>query len=133
MRVSEAELQIRAKLIGLYRRMADVTLPKCKACRVPLSCCSPEYCTGTIEHARERWGVELLTTNHPRLPLMGPTGCTAEPHLRPCCAVHTCSINSLGLERNDPKWTEDYFTLREEIEVQEFNLDEIIAITKTIV
>jgi len=40
--------------------------------------------------AEWRWGVELTPTGHPSLPLMGPEGCTAPPHLRPACSGHIC-------------------------------------------
>lgn len=108
--------KIRKKLIKLYKEMADLTLPECRQCRVPLSCCSSEYCQQTIEIARQEWGVSLPVTNHSKLPLMGPQGCTAEPHLRPQCTLHTCDINSLGMKKGDLDWTEKYFKLREEIE-----------------
>ena len=43
-----------------------------------------------IALAEWRWGVELTPTGHPDLPLMGPDGCTAPPHLRPACSGHLC-------------------------------------------
>ncbi len=107
------------ELIPLYAKMAELTLPKCKQCRASLACCSPEYCEMTIQNAKEVWGVELQRTDNPRLPLMGPNGCTAQPHFRPNCTMHTCSINSLGFDPKDPKWTKKYFKLREEIELLE--------------
>lgn len=60
----------RQELVVLYQQMADMTLPKCKSCRVPLSCCSPEYCEISRVIALEH-GVELQITNHPKLPFMG--------------------------------------------------------------
>ncbi len=115
-------MNIREELVELYSRLAAHTLPECRSCRVPLSCCSAEYCASTIEHAKENWGVELTKTNHPSLPLMGPTGCTAAPHLRPMCTMHTCAVNSLGCKLGDQQWTEKYFELREQIETLEFEL-----------
>jgi len=92
-----------------------LTRPECGRCRVPLSCCDEMYCQMAIEYAKNEWGVELKTTDHPKLPLMGPTGCTAAPHLRPICTVHTCQINSVGTSGN-AEWDQKYFTLREQIE-----------------
>lgn len=106
----------RVALTVLYQQMADLTLPKCKACPVPLSCCSAEYCQSAILVAKEDWGVELKETGHPTLPLMGESGCTAAPHFRPLCTLHTCRVNSLGFEPNDPAWNEEYFALREKID-----------------
>jgi len=109
------------QLIKLYKTMYDMTEPECRlSCQCPQTCCSPEYCEYTIEYAKESWGVELQRTDHPKLPLMGPSGCTAAPHLRPNCTLHTCDINGLGYKRDDPDWTEKYFKVREEIEVLEF-------------
>lgn len=76
----------------------------------------------TIQHARKRWGIELKPTGHPTLPLMGINGCTALPHLRPVCSLHTCAINSLGCEPGDPEMTTKYFELREEIETLEMEV-----------
>ena len=106
-------------LIEAYQKMADLTLPKCKKCPCPLSCCSPEYCEITIKHAAETWGIQLERTKHPTLPLMGENGCTAQPHLRPICTVHNCKINALGFDP-DMKWTEEYFDLRDKIETLEY-------------
>lgn len=68
-----------------------------------------------IEYARDEWGETLKTTDHPRLPLMGPAGCTAAPHLRPLCTLHTCQMNGFGTSGR-PEWDGQYFKLREEIE-----------------
>lgn len=73
-----------------------------------------------ITIAKEEWGVELTITEHPELPLMGPNGCTAAPHFRVLCTLHTCKINSLGFEPGDPKWTEAYFELREKLNILEY-------------
>lgn len=111
--------ETREKLVALYKEMAELTLPKCKKCPLPLSCCSPEYCLMAIQIAKEDWGVELKTTGHSQLPLMGPDGCTVAPHFRPLCTVHTCRVNSWGFEPNDPEWNETYFRLREKLNVLE--------------
>ncbi len=107
-------------LKSLLRKMADLTAPKCAgtggvgSCNPPHSCCSPEYCEMTLGYAKESWGVELQRTEHPRLPLMGPLGCIAEPHLRPLCTLHLCKINGLGCT-GDKKFDKAYFKLRDEI------------------
>jgi hypothetical protein len=108
----------------LYQEMADLTRPKCAGegkggCRVPLSCCSPEYCEFAMEYAKKEYGVELVKTDHPKLPLMGPTGCTAAPYLRPMCSLHLCAINGIGLT-GDKKFDADYYKLREKIEQEEW-------------
>jgi hypothetical protein len=120
---------LKAELVKLYQQMSEMTLPECqgkdgptKSCSLPLSCCQSMYCWMTKEHAKDRWGVELPITSHPTLPLMGPNGCTAAPHLRPICTVHTCKINALGFKPGDPEWTEKYFALRESIELTEWEI-----------
>lgn len=105
-----------SRLVELYKEIADMTLPECRACRAPLSCCSPEYCEMAKEVAKDHWNVELVPTNHPRLPFMGPNGCTVAPHLRPLCSLHTCSVNSLGFKLKDKAWNKRYFGIREEID-----------------
>jgi len=111
----------RKKLVELYAQMSTHTAPECSRCPIPYACCEQLYCEQAIEWAKKQWGVTLKCTKgldkHGNLlSLMGPTGCTAAPHLRPICTVHTCEINSLGCKRNDPEWTERYFVLREAIE-----------------
>ncbi len=108
-------------LIELYAKMAALTLPKCKACFPPLSCCSPEYCEMAISIAKDE-GVELTRTEHPTLPLMGIDGCTAAPHFRPLCTLHNCSINSIACDPKDPKWTKKYFDLRQCIDDAELRM-----------
>lgn len=109
------------RLITLYKQMADITEPECgKSCAVPHSCCSPEYCESTIHYAQEDYGIELQHTGHEKLPLMGPTGCTAAPYLRPMCTMHTCDINGLGFKKNDQPWTKMYFKIRNQIESLEW-------------
>jgi hypothetical protein len=107
------------KLIQLFQEMADLTEPKCRQCRAPQSCCSPEYCGMAFETAAEH-GVTLQATGHERLPLMGPTGCTAPPWTRPLCTFHVCSINSLGFDPKDATFTKEYFKLRSKIEKREY-------------
>jgi hypothetical protein len=107
----------------LYEQMAEHTQPECAKCRVPFSCCSPEYCDMATATA-ERHGVKLRPTGHPTLLYMGPSGCTVEPYLRPLCTVHTCAINSFGFKPNDTKWTKKYFRLRDRIEELEWQVEE---------
>ena len=110
------------RLIVLYQEMSDLTKPECGKCRVPYSCCSPEYCLCAEMVAKENWGIDLtpLKTDHPTLPFMGPTGCVVEPHLRPLCTFHTCDINGLGMKKGDPEWTSQYFELRGQIDELEY-------------
>lgn len=126
---------LQSELVPLYNEMADLTLPKCEQCRMPLSCCSPEYCEMTIECAQNRWGVELKRTNHPKLPLMGEKGCIADPHFRVLCTLHVCSINSIGCDIKDLPWTEKYFELRGQINEVEYRIEAlprpVAAVLKT--
>lgn len=102
----------------LYQQMSDLTQPLCASkCNVPQQCCSPEYCEMTIQHAKEKWGVELQPTGHPRLPLMGPSGCTAEPHLRPICTIHVCERHFLSTS-----FGVKYFKLRDKINATDTTL-----------
>jgi len=114
------------RLIALYAEMADLTRPECARCRVPHSCCEDIYCEMAIRWAAEHWGVQLERQPGGRgtrggLPLMGPNGCTAAPHLRPICTVHTCDVNSLGCKKGDPAWTRRYFELREQLEELDYD------------
>lgn len=102
----------------LYQKMAELTLPKCQGCRVPMSCCDPMYCEMAESYSIEK-GYQLPEKETGRLPWMGATGCKLAPHMRPNCTLHVCTINSLGFDPKDPKFTADYFTLREEIETLE--------------
>lgn len=113
---------VETKMVTLYRRIADLTLGHCKqTCRNIGSCCSPEYCYLTIEIARDEWGTELPKTEHPTLPLLSLTGeCTAPPHMRPLCSLHSCDIANLGHFRSDVALTDKYFRLRREIDRLEF-------------
>jgi hypothetical protein len=110
------------QLIDLYAQMAAHTLPECRRCFMPHSCCDQHYCESTIKHAQAKWGVELSRTGHAKLPLMGPTGCTAAPHLRPMCSTHACIIQSIGAKPNDAEWTAEYYRLHEAIQLLEWEL-----------
>jgi hypothetical protein len=103
----------RARLVALYAELAALTAPECAArCPRPHSCCERRYCLMAVDFARENWNTELPPTWHPSLPLMGPDGCTAAPHLRPMCTAHTCEICEHGCKRGDEAWTERYYELR---------------------
>jgi hypothetical protein len=115
------------KLIEMYQQMSDLTAPECAhTCMIPHHCCQAAQCEDTINFAQRYYGVTLARTTHPRLPLMSPSGCTAAPHLRPVCTVHTCDVNSFAgkFDRKtstiDKEWTLRYFKLRDEID-QQFN------------
>lgn len=113
----------------LMKEMADLTLPECQtACRKPMSCCDEMYCEITIHYAKRAYNITLQPTGHPTLPLMGPAGCVAEPHLRPLCTLHTCAVQSIGhkLERTAEadQWNEDYFKLRYRIEDLSYELEQ---------
>lgn len=99
----------------LFQEMAELTLPKCKACPVPMSCCDPMYCEIAEQYSNQQ-GYELPEKEAGKLPWMSATGCKLAPHMRPLCTLHVCSINSLGFDPKDPEFTEKYFKLREQIE-----------------
>lgn len=102
------------RVIQLYKELYDLTEPECRqSCRIPQSCCSPEYCDMAEEWAKVRWGVDISSkrTSHPTLGFMSGVGCVLEPHLRPVCTKHTCQVNSLGFKIGDEGWTEKYFNI----------------------
>lgn len=102
------------KLPVLYQQMYELTNPKCGSCRAPNTCCDKMYCEATIAYANQEWNVELSSTGHPKLPLMGPKGCVAAPHLRPLCTVHVCEQHLMDVE-----FSEKYFDLRDQLNEQE--------------
>jgi hypothetical protein len=55
---------------------------------------------------------------------MGPTGCTALPHLRPWCTLHQCQIQATGSTK-DRKWDAKYFRLRNQLTRLEQQLAEM--------
>lgn len=110
------------QLIDLYDAMAKHTAPECAKCFRPHSCCDKLYCDITLLAAKKFWGVDLPTTDHPTLPLMGPTGCTAAPHLRPMCTTHVCVMNSIGAKPGDLPWTQEFYRLHEQIQLIEMEL-----------
>lgn len=119
----EMEMDYNADRRELWRRMAELTKPKCGASKgcapfKPGGCCDPMYCDMAFAEAK-RQGEELEPTGHERLPLMGEDGCTAPPHLRPMCTLHVCIISNLGFDPEDQAWTEQYFELRGAIDAAE--------------
>lgn len=122
-----AEAQpLRAQLVTLYAEMAEMTLADCKVrCRRIAACCSPEYCQMALKEA-ERWHEPLEPTGN-QMPLLGPTGCVAAPHLRPLCSLHHCDINSLGFHKTDREWTKRYFALRAKIDDIEMQLADLLG------
>ncbi len=110
------------KLIILYQEMADLTKPECvNNCKLPLSCCSSEYCmlAENVANIRYKEDISHLKTDHPTLMFMGKDGCVCPPHYRPLCTLHTCAISSFGHKPNDSEWTKKYFKLRNKIEKAE--------------
>jgi hypothetical protein len=114
---------LRQRLVALYAELAAMTEPECAAhCARPHTCCDEKYCGFAMSFARENWGVELAPTWHATLPLMGPDGCTAAPHLRPICTAHTCDISDFGCKRGDSPWTARYFEIQDAIAAIETEL-----------
>ena len=104
-----SDADARARLIALYAELAAHTEPECAArCERPLTCCEERYCEIAMDFARRYWNVDLPPTWHRVLPLMGPGGCTAAPHLRPICTAYTCEVCQHGEKRGDAAWTERY-------------------------
>ncbi len=112
----------REKIIRLYRDMADLTLEHCtRTCRNLGSCCAFEHCEFTIEYAREEYGVTLLRTKDLKVPLRAEDGsCTAAPHLRPLCTLHSCDISAVAVFKREPELTKRYYKLRGKIDSVEF-------------
>ncbi|MFN4090301.1 MAG: hypothetical protein ACK4QW_14835 [Alphaproteobacteria bacterium] len=119
----DGERDGRDRLVTLYAALAAHTEPECMAaCPRPMTCCAARYCAIAIDFAAEHWDVDLEPTWHRTLPLMGPRGCVAEPHLRPICTAHTCAVCTFGEKPGDPAWTERYNDLRDAIAALETEL-----------
>lgn len=112
------------ELIDLYKKMYELTLPECKKCRVPLSCCSPEYCDMAEGYAKEEWGVELKPLENRSLKFLDDDGCIVPPHLRPMCTMHTCGIGGMGTSGNI-KWDQEYWKLRDKINELEYERNDV--------
>ena len=111
--------ELRTAISRGYREMSELTKVKCGGDKCPgvgnraYRCCDKMHCQMTIDHAYKDWGIRLPTTGH-QLPLMGPTGCTALPHLRPWCTLHQCQIQETGCTK-DRAWDAKYFRLRNKL------------------
>ena len=111
---------ISKKLIDLFEEMSKLTRPFCDTCRVPRSCCAPEYCA-IAEQTLGEHGMILENTGHPTLPFMNSMGCIVPAFARPLCTFHVCSMNAFGFLRKpdgevDVEATDEYFALRDKIE-----------------
>lgn len=105
--------KMKNELTKLYQSLYELTQPVCQTkCSLPQSCCSPEYCEFAIKWAKAAWGKELERTDHPRLPLMGPHGCTAMPFARPMCTAHVCEMT---LYKQGKDYWKRYWDLRNQI------------------
>ena len=103
----------------LWAKMAEFTLKKCKEhCHRLGNCCSSEYCD-IAEETLDKYKVPIKRTSPLYLGIDGK--CVVPPQFRQLCTLHQCKINSFGCDPKDPKWTEEYFKLREEIEEIGFN------------
>lgn len=92
------------QLIAAYAEIASLTALECgvgcgtcdtsRALEVlgPDRCCDRLFCEMARLWAKDVWGVRLRDTGHPRVPFMGPLGCTVSPHLRPLCSIYSCHI-----------------------------------------
>ena len=116
------------RLTALYAEIAQHTWSDCvESCTMQprFSCCHPIFCRLTVLYASRAWGVRLEDTDHPSLPLMGPDGCVAAPHLRPTCSKHTCERSPLPFkgQHRPSAWHVRYEELLAEIEALEESLD----------
>ena len=84
------------------------------------SCCHATFCKVAMDYASEFWGVELATTDNPELPLCGPYGCIAPPHLRPICTANLCDKLAYHPENHDR-----YFELRDQLSELHFEWEEV--------
>lgn len=127
--MKNTQIQVkREELKQLYQEVYLLTEPLCKACRVPQSCCSREYCELALEMSEDNADKQEQATmiglfdKEKPLPYMRESGCIVPPHLRPLCTLHHCAINGVGFFPKKPRETGTYFHLREEIERLEFEL-----------
>ncbi len=125
LKANSPEREPRRRLIELYAALSALTEPECSSrCARPRTCCEAQYCAFAIEHARTHWQVELQSTWHGALPLMGDDGCTVAPHFRPICTAHTCEMCEHGVKRSDPVWTARYHEIMAAISAIEAKLFE---------
>ena len=103
-----------------YNEMYELTKTECSNCRIPHGCCDDLYGHLAEERIKELGEVAPSKEEGTRCRfLKKDNGCTLQPHQRPLCTLHTCDINSIGYKRNDAKWTNKYFKLRDRIELLE--------------
>ena len=104
------------KEVRLWEQMAELTKRKCLAtCHQMGSCCDAMYCRMAEETAKAH-GVTVEPTGNPKVPFAGEKGCVMPPQFRQMCTLHQCKISGLGFDPKDPKWTKEYFDLREKLE-----------------
>ena len=121
--------ELRAAIARGYREMSELTKAKCGGKHCPdmvhkaYRCCDRLHCEMAIDHARKVWGIRLPTTGH-QFPLMGASGCTALPHLRPVCTLHQCQIQATG-STTDRQWDARYFRLKNKLVQLERQLSEM--------
>lgn len=104
---------------ALMEQMGAMTAPICASeCRVPHSCCAPEYCDLAKERMIEK-GVDVqgMETGHPTLPYMGENGCVVDPQYRILCTLHVCCIANAGFRPGHAEWTKKYFELRDKLDM----------------
>ena len=100
----------------MWQEMADLTLEKCKEhCHDLGSCCNADDCGITEDYAKSQ-GVTLERIPDSKIPFLRDGKCIVPPHLRPCCSLHQCKISGMGFDAKDPKWTNRYFKLREQLD-----------------
>ena len=112
-------MRVTEPLQQLYRELSDHTKPACDACPQakvePHRCCYSEACEMALMYASWK-GVNLQRTSHPTLPLMGKSGCTVAPHLRPMCTGYVCPS-----QKEDPEWMAKYVAIRTRIATLELD------------
>lgn len=115
------------KEISLWNQMADLTLKKCKeTCKVMGSCCDRFYCDIAKEIAK-KYNVVLNDTGN-EIPFLDSNGkCIVPPQFRQMCTLHQCEINSIGIFKEDPNLTDEYFKIRDKL--NEFGFDECAELT----
>jgi hypothetical protein len=108
----------------LWQEMAGMTLAKCKQhCSQLGSCCSPGYCEMAADIMRKAGHSFESVPFGKTFAWQGK--CPVPPHFRPLCTLQQCKISGLGLDRDDPEWTEKYFEIREKLEeFEEFSDEE---------
>lgn len=108
------------KIVKLYADIAELTLTECKkSCKVMGSCCEEYMCQVAIAYAKDSFGISLTPTGNLFSMMDNEGKCIAPPHTRPLCSLHACPISSFGAYK-DLNLTEEYFSLRCEIDEEEY-------------